>query len=276
MFFQRRWQPLGFLGFPVVLQSREITLMNWIYFEWEVLSVNSEAEIVTAFTQPPNINSAIPHIQKFLYYSNLVQTNVYLLQSFRDDHGILLQYRQSLVNKCTFITGKLVQISWQDSRLPKLVYESPSHSRPCGVSRCGAPTHLLPWYPLAHDVLLFLSAWSRTLGLCPFSGLVCDRLLWGGRGLSPQCTLTEEYLGHDLDEHCLEVTGVVWCLAYPSVGGTISWALCSLVVRETCIYIYIYIYIYMYIDLKFLILSTNSLMVKMIQEKRLREALLLT
>ena len=35
------------------------------------------------------------------------------------------------------------------------------------------------------------------LGLCPFSGLVCDLLLRGVRGLSPKCALPEEYLDHN-------------------------------------------------------------------------------
>ena len=47
------------------------------------------------------------------------------------------------------------------------------------------------------------------LGLCPFSGLVCNLPLRGGLGLSPECTLPEEYLGHNLGEHCLEDTGAV-------------------------------------------------------------------
>jgi len=42
------------------------------------------------------------------------------------------------------------------------------------------------------------------LGLCPFSGLVCALLLRGGRGLSPDGALPEEYLSHNLDGHCLE------------------------------------------------------------------------
>ena len=40
-----------------------------------------------------------------------------------------------------------------------------------------------------------------------------------------------EYLSHNLEEHCLEVTGVTWHLSYPS-GGTIPRALRFLVVRE--------------------------------------------
>jgi len=32
----------------------------------------------------------------------------------------------------------------------------------------------------------------------------------------PECALPAEYhLGHNLDEHCLEDTGVVWSLSYP-------------------------------------------------------------
>jgi len=43
------------------------------------------------------------------------------------------------------------------------------------------------------------------LGLCPFSGLVCDLLLRGVRGLSPKCALPEEYLDHNCQKsfsHC--------------------------------------------------------------------------
>jgi len=42
-----------------------------------------------------------------------------------------------------------------------------------------------------------------------FHGLVCNLLLRGGRGLLPECELSEEYLGHNLAEHCLEDTRVV-------------------------------------------------------------------
>ena len=65
---------------------------------------------------------------------------------------------------------------------------------------------MLSWLFLVH---------RRDLGLCPFSRLVCDLLLRGGRWLSPECALPEEYLGHNFDEHCLEDTGVVWCRTYP-------------------------------------------------------------
>jgi len=44
--------------------------------------------------------------------------------------------------------------------------------------------------------------------------------------------LPEEYLCHNLDEHCLEDTGVVWCLTL-RWGGPIPWALRSLEVRGT-------------------------------------------
>ena len=57
------------------------------------------------------------------------------------------------------------------------------------------------------------------LGLCPFRRLVCDLLLRGGRGLSPDCALPEEYLGHNLDEHCLEQTGESGSLPTRACGG---------------------------------------------------------
>ena len=56
--------------------------------------------------------------------------------------------------------------------------------------------------------------WS---GLCPFSGLVCDLLLRVGRGLLPNFSLPEEYVGHNLGEHCLENIRAVWCLTYPYI-----------------------------------------------------------
>jgi len=73
------------------------------------------------------------------------------------------------------------------------------------------------------------------LGLCPFIGLVCDLLLRGGRGLSPECTLPEECLGHDLSEPCVEDTGAVWCLTYLVArgGATFHRAPRSLVISET-------------------------------------------
>ena len=89
-------------------------------------------------------------------------------------------------------------------------YESAS-TVPHGAATLPSSSHvsclpMLSWLFLVH---------RRDLGLCPFSGLVCNLLLWGGRGLSPECALPEEYLGHNLDEHCLKDTGVVWCRTYP-------------------------------------------------------------
>jgi len=54
-------------------------------------------------------------------------------------------------------------------------------------------------------------------GLCLFSGLVCDLLLRGGRELSPECALPEEYLDDNCDVHCLEDTGP--CGALPTLVG---------------------------------------------------------
>ena len=88
------------------------------------------------------------------------------------------------------------------------------------VSRCAAPTHLLPRFLFALSVLLISSVhvWSRILSFSSW-WLFCDLLLRGDRGLSPKCALPEEYSCHNLDEHCLEDTRVVWCLTYPR-GGT--------------------------------------------------------
>ena len=51
------------------------------------------------------------------------------------------------------------------------------------------------------------------LGLCPFSGLVCDLLLRGCRGLSMNEHWQEGISFHNCDVHCLEDTGVVWCIS---------------------------------------------------------------
>ena len=66
-----------------------------------------------------------------------------------------------------------------------------------------------------------------------FGWLVCDLLLRGGRGLSPECALPEEYLGHNLDEHSLEQTEVVWCLAYPGGVVPLYRVLRFQIIRET-------------------------------------------
>jgi len=55
------------------------------------------------------------------------------------------------------------------------------------------------------------------LGLCPFSGWVCDLLLRGGQGLSPECASPEEYLSHNFDVHCLQDTGP--CVALRTLVG---------------------------------------------------------
>jgi len=53
------------------------------------------------------------------------------------------------------------------------------------------------------------------IGLCPFGWLVCDLLLRGGRGLSPECALPEEYLVHNLDD-------TLWIPSPKFGGGTPS------------------------------------------------------
>jgi len=65
------------------------------------------------------------------------------------------------------------------------------------------------------------------LGLCPLGGLVCDLLLRGCRGLLPECALPEEYLGHNLDEYCLEDTWVLWCFTNFSGGAPFLWCYVS-------------------------------------------------
>ena len=75
--------------------------------------------------------------------------------------------------------------------------------------RCCTRTHLLP-------MLSCLSlAHICSLGLCPFSGLVCDLLPRRFFDGSPK----EEYLSHNLDQRCLEDTRFTGCLSCPSGGA---------------------------------------------------------
>ena len=77
------------------------------------------------------------------------------------------------------------------------------------------------------------------LGRCPSSGLVCNLLPRGRRGLrlKVHCQRSISFHNHDMlhnhDMHCLEDTGALWCLSYPSGGAPFLLVLCFLVVRET-------------------------------------------
>jgi len=51
-----------------------------------------KSNIVTAPTRPQNLKSVVTHIQKFTYYSTLVQTNVSPLQSLRDQYVYIHVY----------------------------------------------------------------------------------------------------------------------------------------------------------------------------------------
>jgi len=116
-----------------------------------------------------------------------------------------------------------------------LLYSTPAHGQPVfdSITRCGAPTHLVPCCMCLPMLSCSSLVYVCGLGVCPFSGLVCDLLLRCGRELSHECALPEESLGHNLDEHCLEDTRVVWCSTYPSGGAPLHWALRSLGVSET-------------------------------------------
>ena len=51
-----------------------------------------------------------------------------------------------------------------------------------------------------------------------------------------QRRIAEEYLSHNLDDHCLEDTRLTWCLFYPSGGAPfpgryVSWYLRRLIVE---------------------------------------------
>jgi len=82
-------------------------------------------------------------------------------------------------------------------------------SHPPRFSKCGART-------LCLSILSSLSlAYMCGLGLCHFSGLVCDLLSrWLFQSLPK--AIAEEYVSHNLDEHCLEDTRMTWRLSYPS------------------------------------------------------------
>ena len=56
------------------------------------------------------------------------------------------------------------------------------------------------------------------LGLCPFTGLVCDLLLRSRRGLSLETHCRGTISFHIRDRQCLEDTKVTWCLSYPDGG----------------------------------------------------------
>ena len=71
-----------------------------------------------------------------------------------------------------------------------------------------------------------LCLWSLTF---LSSALVCDllpRLLFHGFAKG---ALPEESLGHNFEDHCLDDTGLIWCLSYPSEeaplipGRYVSW-----------------------------------------------------
>jgi len=75
-----------------------------------------------------------------------------------------------------------------------------------------SPTHLLPM--LSSLSLLHMCG----LGLCPFRGLVCDLLLRSRRGSSWNATHCQKsILIYNCDMHCLENTGLIWCLSYLGV-----------------------------------------------------------
>jgi len=97
----------------------------------------------------------------------------------------------------------------------------------------------MPWYINLEGsptcgLLLMLSCLSflcmSGLGLCSFSGLVCDLLpsLESRRGLSPKAHCLKSILFEKRDGHCLEDTTVTCCLSYPSgvapfLGRYASW-----------------------------------------------------
>jgi len=95
------------------------------------------------------------------------------------------------------------------------------------TQRCGTPAH--PLLALAVLVVSSVQLSSRSLS---FKWVGLYLLLGGGRRLSHDCTLPEEYLIHNLDGHCLIDTGAVWCLTYPSRVAPFHRALRFLVVRE--------------------------------------------
>jgi len=94
----------------------------------------------------------------------------------------------------------------------------------------GAPPISTSYHISCLPLLSWLSSlWMCGLGLCPFSGLVCDLLLRNRRGLSPKAHCQRIISSHNRDAHCLNDIGMTWCLPW---GGTIPWALRFLADRE--------------------------------------------
>ena len=102
-----------------------------------------------------------------------------------------------------------------------LYYNNVSTSKvPQDVEPLPTSCHLVCFSMLSCLTLLYMC--GPGLGLCHFSELVCDLLLTGGRGLSPDCTFLEEYLwsqswralrkGHRgrLVPYLLDTSGIFW------------------------------------------------------------------
>ena len=92
------------------------------------------------------------------------------------------------------------------------------------ASACRLPYYCAPLVCVS-EVIGLLAVWRHNK---PKTKKPKTRNKGNKAGLSPN-TLPEEYLGHNLDEHCLEDTGVTWCLSYIR-GGTIPWVLSFLLV----------------------------------------------
>jgi len=103
-----------------------------------------------------------------------------------------------------------------------------------------------PLYPSCSSYMLFLFCQNMmmtcqqipriryvspfSLGLCPFSELVCDQLPKRFFDGSPKAHCQKSISVTILTSTAC--TGLTWCLSYPSGGGTIPPALRFLVVRE--------------------------------------------
>ena len=107
-----------------------------------------------------------------------------------------------------------------------LLHTSTSHIAPRPTARhslCTLPRRRpypsLPmffcWYMLSCLFLLYVCRISFCCaGLCSATKAIQLRI--------SKCTLPEDYLGHNFDEHCLEGTLSPWCLIYPSGGAPLG------------------------------------------------------
>ena len=108
------------------------------------------------------------------------------------------------------VTVDFLSKTWHNKSertLPKFVYTPTYHLGPrvraLKVRHPFPPLVMLPTCSACFFLFMFC------VGLCPFSGLFCDLLPWQSFWSLAKGVLLEEYLSHNLNEHCLEDTGPV-------------------------------------------------------------------